>query len=298
MGFKDPELFGSAISSSKVESPATTVDAHLRSGSKNWPRITLVTPVFNGARYLCAMLESLRIQKYPSLEYIVCDGGSTDGTLKILEENRDMISHLIVGKDRGMYDALMKGFALATGDIWGWLNADDLHMPWCLRCVAAYMQYVPDCQWLTGIPSICDGDGRVLYVAHVAPYYRRSLIRRRWYSGIGLNYIQQESTFFSRELFKKTAGLDTDLRVASDFQLWVDFAAHADLHQVGTVLAAFRMHRSNRSADSASYLNEARAVRIPFGRILFYTDSYLMFLFNRWRKRPRLADLLKAKPCL
>jgi len=258
-----------------------------------FPKISLVTPVFNGARFLEKTLASIRAQNYPNLDYIVCDGGSTDGTLEILESNRDLISHLIVGKDRGMYDALARGFARASGEILGWIGCDDLLMPWCLNCVAAYMRATSGCHWLTGIPAVFDKEGRLLWVAQVAPQYRRSWIRRRWYSSIGLGIIQQECTFFTRELYEKSGGLADCvlMRSAGDFDLWCRFARHASLHQTGVFLSGYRMHGNNLGGD-AGYLKEARAVRIPSGKIIGYTYSYIVFLWNRLRRKPRQADLL------
>jgi len=261
------------------------------------PRISLVTPIFNGAQFLENTLASIRAQNYPNLEYIVCDGGSTDGTLEILNANRDLISRLILGKDRGMYDALGKGFAMATGDMLGWIGCDDLLMPWCLSCVAAYKKTHPDCQWLTGIPGIFDGEGKLQSVAQVVPQYRRSWVRKRWYSPIGLGVIQQESTFFRRQLYEIAGGLAKCnwMRNAGDFDLWCRFAKHAELHQTGIFLSGYRMHGKNITGDGSNYFREARAVRIPFGKILGHTYSYITFLWNRYRKKARLADLLPGK---
>jgi hypothetical protein len=191
-----------------------------------------------------------------------------------------------------MYDALMKGFSRATGEILGWINSDDLLMPWCLSCVGTYFNSVPNCQWLTGMPSLFNSAGQMVWVAQVAPRYRRGWIRRGWYSGRGMGPIQQESTFFRRSLFEQVGGLDRTLRLAGDFDLWRRFAAHAELHQVGTVLAGFRLHGRNLTTNIDSYYKEARAVRIPGGKLIGATYSYFSFLAQRWSKAPRLDDML------
>jgi glycosyltransferase involved in cell wall biosynthesis len=265
---------------------------------KQLPRISLVTPIYNGAGFLQATLDSIRLQAYPNLEYIVCDGGSTDGTLEILEKNRDIITHLLVGKDRGMYDALAKGFSRATGDIFGWIGCDDLLMPWSFRCVAQYVQQTPECEWLTGIPALFDATGRLLWMAQVAPRYRRAWIKRRWYSPIGLGVIQQESTFFSRKLYERSGGLGpcVGMRNAGDFDLWCRFAAHTQLHQTGVLLAGYRLHGGNLTGDGFNYYKEARAVRIRGGRLIGYSYSYLSFLFERFSHQRRLADCLPQPP--
>jgi glycosyltransferase involved in cell wall biosynthesis len=251
------------------------------------PKITLVTPVFNGARFLVQTLESIRAQKYANLEYIVCDGGSTDGTLEILNAHRDLITRLIVEKDKGMYDALTKGFAKATGDILGWIGSDDLLMPWCLRCVGEYMQSHPETQWVTGVPSRFDGEGRQVWLQPVIPYYRRSWINRRWYSPIGLGIIQQESTFFRRQLYEAAGGLAKCdwMKNAGDFDLWCRFAEHADLHQLGICIAGYRLHGNNLTGDGKRYYQEARAVKIPGGRVLGDVHSLAVQTWLKLKKR-------------
>lgn len=264
------------------------------------PKVTLVTAVLNGERFFKETLASVRAMRYANLEYIVCDGGSTDGTLEILEANRDIISQVIVGKDKGIYDALAKGFAQGTGDIFGWIGCDDLLMPWCLNCVVAFMNLVPDCKWLTGVPALFDGEGRMVAMAQVAPLYRRAWIRRRLYSSIGLGIIQQESTFFTRKLYEQVGGLSQfrEMRNAGDFNLWCSFAEHAELYQTEVLLAGFRLHGANTTGDGSNYLKEAKAVRIPAGLLIGSTYSYMMFLWHRFRRRPRLVDILvpKLKP--
>ena len=256
------------------------------------PKITLVTPVFNGVSYLAETLATIRAQRASNLEYIICDGGSTDGSWELIQANRDLITHAIREPDKGMYDALMKGFGRATGDILGWINADDLLLPWCLSSVGTYFEQVPECRWLTGIPTLFNDRGQMVWVAQVAPRYRRAWIRRGWYSGIGLGPIQPESTFFRRSLFEQVGGLDRTLRLAGDFDLWRRFAVHADLHQVGTVLAGFRLHGRNLTANIETYYREAGAVRIPGGKLIGATYSYLSFLAQRWTKAPRLDRVL------
>lgn len=257
------------------------------------PAVSLVTPVFNGAAMLADTLASVRSQNYPRLEYIVCDGGSTDGSWELIEANRDIVTHAIREPDRGMYDALMKGFSRAKGDVFGWINADDLLMPWCLSCVGAYFQRVPGCRWLTGVPALFNTQGQMVWVAPIAPRYRRAWIRRGWYSGIGLGPIQQESTYFRRSLFEQAGGLDRTLRLAGDFMLWRRFAEHADLHQIGTVLGGFRLHGKNLTANIGAYYREAGAGRIPGGKPLGAAYSFCAFLASRLRKNaPRLDRML------
>src|SRR5438093_9264018 len=102
----------------------------------DWPRITIVTPTLNQGRFIEQTIRSVLLQGYPDLEYIVIDGGSTDETMNVLAHYREHLAYWISEPDRGQSHALNKGFARATGEIIGWLNSDDYHLPHTLRTVA------------------------------------------------------------------------------------------------------------------------------------------------------------------
>jgi glycosyltransferase involved in cell wall biosynthesis len=114
-----------------------------------WPRITLVTPVYNGIRYIEETIRSIVYQGYPNLEYIVVDGGSTDGTVDIIRKYQKHISWWVSRKDRGVYDALNTGFAQGTGNIMGWLNASDQLHTSGLFVVGSVFASLPAVEWLT-----------------------------------------------------------------------------------------------------------------------------------------------------
>jgi len=254
-------------------------------------RITLVTPVLNGARFFAETIGSIRAQRYPNLEYIVRDGGSTDGSVEIANQARDVVSSLAVERDGGMYSALAKGFAEASGEILGWINSDDVLMPWCLSVVSRYFSEFPECDWITGVPTMMDDKGHVVWTAAVAPRYNRRWIARGWYSARGLGGIQQESTFFRRRLYERVGGIRTEFRLAGDFDLWRRFAMHSKLTQVGTIIASFRLHGSNLSGDLEAYLREAQAPRIRFGTFLGSLYSFLAFCATRVRRERRFKDI-------
>ena len=120
------------------------------------PSITVITPSYNAARTIEETLASVRAQGYPQLEHIVVDGGSTDGTVEILRAAPGI--RWISEPDRGLAHAMNKGIAMATGEIVGELNADDVYEPGALHAVDA--AFTPAVQWLTGYCRIIDGDGR------------------------------------------------------------------------------------------------------------------------------------------
>ena len=202
-----------------------------------WPRITIVTSVYNGAKYLEATIRSIVYQGYPNLEYIVVDGASTDGTLEIIKKYEPHISWWISQRDNGLYDALNTGFARSTGEIMGWLNASDMLHTGGLAVVGSVFQAFRQVQWITGLPTAFAEDGTTTGVCPL-PHWSRT----RFLAGAN-RYIQQESTYWRRELWEKAGGyVDATRRDASDFDLWLRFFRHAQLYSVDSLIGGYRIH--------------------------------------------------------
>ena len=201
----------------------------------DYPKITIITPVYNQVDYLEATIQSVINQNYPNLEYIVIDGGSTDGTLEIIKSYQSHITKWVSEPDKGMYDALNKGFCLSTGDVMGWINSDDVLLPQSLFNVARLFTELPQVSWIQGLNCVIDLKGQI--VKMVIPK-RFSLIRilngdYRW--------IQQESAFWRRSLWDKSGGhLHNDLKLAGDFELWFRFFQYEKLFYVNIPFGAWR----------------------------------------------------------
>lgn len=219
-----------------------------------WPRISLITAVFNGANYLDATIQSVLNQHYPNLEYIVIDGGSTDGTLDIIKKYESHISCWISEPDGGLYDALNKGFARCTGEIMGWLNASDMLQLNGLMVVGSVFGAFPQIEWITGRPTKYSPSGMTVNI-FPTPHWSRL----RFLAGAN-KYIQQESTYWRRSLWEKAGGaLSTAYRAEGDFDLWVRFFRYAKLYTVDALIGGYRthadalsssdIHRYNRTCD-------------------------------------------------
>jgi glycosyltransferase involved in cell wall biosynthesis len=154
-----------------------------------WPRISVITPSFNQGRFLRRTLESVHSQGYPDLEHIVIDGGSTDESPAILAEYDSRLAFWVSEKDDGQTDAIARGFSRATGEIFCWLNSDDLFAPLALRQVAEAFNEKPELQFLYGDSRWIDENGTVIKAKREQAFSRFVIC---W----DHNFIPQPSTLF------------------------------------------------------------------------------------------------------
>lgn len=213
-------------------------------------RLSIVTISFNQSAYLQVAMESVLNQGYPDLEYIVVDPGSTDGSRELIEQYRDRIARVIFEKDAGPSDGLNKGFAHATGEVFGFLNSDDFLEPGSLSAVSDFFSRNPDCDIALGNGYVVDGKGR--RKRHIIA---RGLTVRR-YLHSGTRWMQQ-STFFRKRSFERTRGFNLQNRTSWDGELLVEMiAARGKVGYIHRDLACFRIHAASitgGSSNAASY---------------------------------------------
>ncbi len=226
------------------------------------PRVSLVTPNLDYGRHLPATLDSILGQSYPNLDYIVVDGGSRDDSVEIV---RARGVRLLVEPGLGQYESINLGFAQTTGEIMGWLNSDDIHLPWTLRAVAGIFAAFPEVDWIMGAPAVIQA-GVVQRVHSPRPFLREA-IRLGLCTGADFGQVQQESCFWRRSLWEKAGPLRPECGLAADFELWTRFARHAELIACEALLGAFTRHAGNRSITSApSYRRSVAGVIAGFSR--------------------------------
>jgi GT2 family glycosyltransferase len=208
------------------------------------PSITVVTPCFNAAATIEQTLASVRAQSYPRLEHVVVDGASTDGTVEILERADGI--RWISEPDRGMTDALNKGLAMATGEVVGELNADDVYVPGALHAVGEAMAANPSAEWLTGLCRIIDEQDEE--IRRFVTAYKNFFLRR--YSlplFLTQNFVSTPATFMRRAVALEVGGFDERYKNSMDYDLWLRLARRGDPIVLDRYLASFRFLESSVS---------------------------------------------------
>jgi len=205
------------------------------------PLVSVVTPSFNQARYIEATIRSVLDQDYPNLEYLVVDGGSSDGAADVIRGYADRLAWWVSEKDRGQTDAINKGFARAKGQILAWLNSDDTYEPGAVAAAAAYMAAHPEVGLLYADANFIDERGHVIGHFPVAQTdYAR--LRR------GYVHVPQQAAFFRADLWRQVGPLDPDFYFAMDYDLWVRLARVSRVKYLpGQVWANFRLHGDGKT---------------------------------------------------
>jgi glycosyltransferase involved in cell wall biosynthesis len=204
----------------------------------NLPRITIVTPCLNSAVTLERTLDSVRTQDYPEIEHLVIDGGSTDGTVEILERAQGV--RFVSEPDDGLCDALNKGIGKATGEVIGWLNADDIYLPGALRKAAAALESRPNRDWATGQCLIIDQDDQE--IRRFVTAYKNFFLRRYSLSlHLVQNFVSAPSTFVRATAFDEVGLFDERYKLSMDYDLYLRLGRRGPPVVVNEPLACFRM---------------------------------------------------------
>lgn len=220
-----------------------------RKNKSSLPRISIITPSYNQAEFIKKTIKSVIRQRYPNLEYWIFDGGSTDGSVKIIKQYAKKYPEVIKWvskKDKGQVDALNKGLKKVTGDIVAYINGDDYYLPGTFQAVVKYFKNNPKKFWLVGNCRVTDKKLAWSFAI-------KHLIPLRWgkFWLYLFNWINQPSVFLKRELVDKVGKFNGKLNYAFDYDYWLRC-----LKQMGTPgrirreLAVFRIHSQAKGSKS------------------------------------------------
>ena len=269
-------------------------DPSLYDGSIDYPKISIVIPSYNQGKYIERTIRCILLQNYPSLELIVVDGNSADNSLEIIRKYKEYFKYWKSEADSGMYDALDKGFALASGDVMGWSPTGDTYVSQALSHVGkAFLNQKR--KWVTSSFKIkCDEQ-----LVENARYQVGNFTKESFFSGkhfIGgcdcAKYmIQQQSTFWRKEVWLKSgAYMDKTLKGAGDFELWARFFNNNfKLYQINEPIGIFMTHEGQESvANMENLISEQLKVFKKYGgecKTLSLYERFKRYL-NYVSKRP------------
>ncbi|MBI5653905.1 MAG: glycosyltransferase [Chloroflexi bacterium] len=243
------------------------------------PRLSIITPSFNQARTLEETIRSVLLQSYPNLEYIVIDGGSTDGSVEIIRQYAPFLTRWVSEKDRGQSDALNKGFMRATGDIVAWINSDDRYLPNAFAAIAAAFAHHPDAGLVCG--------NLELILDHTARVIGYSVPPARMLAEMVLPF--QPTCFFRRARLNQIALVDVAFKYVMDVDLLLKVMTNAEFVVLPRALASFRIQGASKTntAEAAFarelliLLERVRAQRHMYPAWRALSDNQVRCLFYR-----------------
>jgi glycosyltransferase involved in cell wall biosynthesis len=199
--------------------------------------VSIITPSFNQAPFLETTIQSVLAQTHPEIEYIIIDGGSTDGSVDIIKRYADAgkLAYWVSEPDQGQTEAINKGFARAKGEVLAWLNSDDTLEPQAAAEAVAYLREHPEVGMVYGDANFINAQGDVIgkFPARQTDY---DLLRQ------GYVHVSQQASFFRANLWRQVGPLDPSFYFAMDYDLWVRLARLAPLVYMPRQWANFRLH--------------------------------------------------------
>ena len=252
-------------------------------------KVSIITPSYNQGKFIEATINSVLDQTYPNIEYIIIDGGSNDETMKIVEKYRPRLSHIIHENDKGQTDAINKGFKLASGELVGWINSDDVLYPNCVEEIVRIYQsseLKPAIVYSSKI-DVIDEVGHYIRTRETEIKTKEDLLNR--------NYdVIQQGSFYKTALVKEIGYLDEKLHYCMDLDLWLrllDRGPIASFHKGS--LAGFRFWGDTKtSTGGIKFINEiyltikkhkAKVLTRNTRRIWYYKG---IFLIKRILRKP------------
>jgi glycosyltransferase involved in cell wall biosynthesis len=244
-----------------------------------WPKITIVTPSYNQAIFLEETIRSVLLQGYPNLEYLVLDGGSTDGSAEIIRAYAPWLSFWRSERDDGQSAAIADGFAMAHGEILAWLNSDDRFQPGALGRVGRFFDARPGVVFANGDVNLLDKASRVekrTLAIRPVPQITATLGNHSW---------AQQGCFWRRAAYERIGGVDRSLHFCMDRDLFLRLARAGESRRIpGPPLADFRIHADSKSSILRDvWAREDQLLRERYGSPFSNNRVYRWMLHGMWQ---------------
>lgn len=242
-------------------------DPEVYSSRSDWPKLTVVTPSYNQAGFIEETIRSVLLQNYPNLEYVVFDGGSTDGSVDIIKKYSQWINHWVSEKDDGQGSAINKGFRRGSGDLLAWLNSDDIYYQNALKDMMTETIRFPDHVAYVASCDKVDLEGRV--ISTVVPRNLHAAGIADWHRS---GFFYQPACFFRRSAFEQSGGINESYQNALDIDLWMRLAQIGSFRKVDAKVAHAKIHSDMKTLKYVPLRDaETAAIALAFG----YRDAAL-----------------------
>lgn len=232
------------------------------------PLVSIITPSYNQVRYLEDTIQSVIQQDYQNLEYIIVDGGSTDGSPEVIERYQEKLAWWVSESDQGQADAINKGFRKASGEIIAWLNSDDLYLPGVISAAVELFQKNPDAGVIYGDAVSADANGRLLNELRFRNWGTRDFLQ--------FNIICQPAVFMKRSIVEKVGFLDPSYHFFLDHQLWIRLSRETKFIHHPEIWAVSRYHQDAKNVTMAAD-----------------SGAEVMRIMDWAEKQPDLAELIE-----
>jgi len=256
------------------------------------PRFSVVIPTLNQAETIEDTLLSLIHQNYPNLEIIVADGGSSDATASVLNRYREHLNAVLPGPDKGQSDAINKGFARASGDIFFWLNSDDYLLPGALWRVAASFQADSNLEFVVGAGDVISLDHQ--FLRHIPPMAMDEASMLNWKND---QWVMQQCCFWTKELWQRVGGVDEQLHLLMDYDLWFRFSRITIAAMINEKLAVMRYYPETKTVKQRKKTSEELAyVYAKNGAFTSLREQVADLVFQRGEKDEYLDRIHNSLP--
>lgn len=256
----------------------------------NYPKVSIVTPSYNQAKFVERTIFSVLNQNYPNLEYVIIDGGSTDGSVEIIKKYEKYLAYWISKPDKGQADAINKGFRMITGDILAWLNSDDIYLSNVFIKIAKYFKQNPNADVVYGNTIFIDSNDEIIGDLKFTKFSLKSYI----FKGFGLH---QPSAFWKKEAFDELEGVREHFNFCMDTDLFMRMAkAGKNFHFFNNYLSCFRITKTQKSSviNHIGLKERQQIIKELFDIDIDYDSFKLKFLNLIYQMRRFLLYLLQG----